>query len=79
MKISQREAHRLKMRVAQLEAEKQTQRRGWNRDWPSSTVIRRITTDDVTYTAVDIARRLSHAVVVVPDTNNQLVFFASDI
>jgi hypothetical protein len=74
VKISQREACRLRKRVRELEAIQEGQRRQWRTEWPSGTVLERITPEAKTVAIVDTARRLGHPVVVVPD-GNQIVFF----
>jgi hypothetical protein len=79
MKISQLEARRLRRRVRELEAEQQAQRCTWKLEWPSAKIIRRYAVDDITWTAINTARALNHAVVVVPDSGNQLAFFATEL
>ena len=67
--ISQREAKRLRKRVAQLESILDAQKRRWNNEWPGSTVIHRLPTDAVSLAIVATARALSHAVVVTTEDN----------
>lgn len=74
--ISQREARKLRKRVAELENILQRQKRAFTSEWPSSVSIARLIPSDVHMACIKTARKLDHAVVVVPD-GNELVFFAS--
>lgn len=64
--ISQREARRLKKRVAELEAQENTRRSSWAREYPGGVCIDTITATTETWHIVNTARKLGHAVVVVP-------------
>lgn len=72
--ISQREAQKLLKRNLQLERELAEQRRGWSSDWPSSTAIDGWTLCEAQYARVETARRLKHAVVIVPQGRTGDVF-----
>lgn len=69
--ISQREAHRLRKRVAELELLIDGQRKSWSRDWPGGTHILTVTAPGaIALAAVHTARQLRHAVVVLEDGDN---------
>lgn len=77
MTISQREARRLKKRVAELESADEAARRSWITDWPGGAEIAREAYEP-THTipaVIKTARLLGHAVVVVPD-GRELRFIA---
>lgn len=67
--ISQREAQRLKARVAELEALEDMRRREWCHNHPSDTYIAcvKCSNHDHAPTAIATARRLGHAVIVTSD------------
>lgn len=77
MKISQREAHRLKRRIAELEGIQRKQRNLWWSDWPSGIVLSRLKVSDSTYAEIKTARKLKHAVVVTVENDNTIAFFAA--
>lgn len=77
--ISQREAHRLKKRCADLERKFEIQRERWGSNWPGSTVIHRITPTEVTKTAIATARALSHPVVVTVGDDGTLKFWGVEL
>jgi len=62
--ISQREARRLRRRVQELEAELQTQRSTWSREWPGGVHLCNLEVSLVDYARLETARKLDHAVVV---------------
>jgi hypothetical protein len=66
-KIPQREARRLRKRVAELEALIQRERSVYAGEWPGGVHIGSFSTDaaDSRFAAVHTARKLDHAVVVV--------------
>lgn len=74
MKISQREARRLKKRVEQLENELNGQRNAWARDYPGGTNIGRVDGVFLMAGKVGVARQLAHAVVAVNDGENLLLY-----
>jgi hypothetical protein len=76
VKISQREAYRLKKRVEQLERARDLQRSAWAAEWVGGVHLKRLTVDAAPYTAVLTARKLGHAVVVTCQNDNTLDLFA---
>jgi hypothetical protein len=74
--ISQREARRLRRKVAELEGVLNDQRRVYAYDWPSSTTITQIQPCESQLVAIKTARLLGHAVVAVPQNNGWLHLFA---
>ncbi|MCC7126435.1 MAG: hypothetical protein IT178_16415 [Acidobacteria bacterium] len=56
MTISQREAHRLRKRVAELERLIDEQHRDWSRDWPGGTHILTVTAPGAIALAAVVAR-----------------------
>jgi len=76
--ISQREAVRLRRRVHQLEEQLKKMQNAWVGEWPSYTVICRITPNEKVMACVETARRLKHAVVAAPQ-GNEIAFFASNL
>lgn len=76
MKISQREAMRLKKRVSDLEANLKHQRNSWSSDWPGGVNIATLTIPETSYEVIRTARKLGHAVVVVNDDRQSVRFMA---
>ena len=76
MKISQREAHRLKARVAFYEKRDIRLTQGCLLEWPDGIVIGSIAPTADVFSAVKTARRLGHAVVVHDANDGRLVFSA---
>ena len=75
-KISQREAHELRRRVARLENELDRQRNAWATEWPGGAHIRTVTVDDAALQAVRVSRLLKHAVVVTINSDGRLNLYA---
>lgn len=74
-KISQREARRLKKRVAMLEAAEKARRSRWAADWPGGQhVMSRIDTTDAN--VINLCRKLGHAVVVNTNGSNEIYYHA---
>lgn len=70
MKISQREARRLRKRVAELEGVLKAQRASWTSTYPGGVHIETVdfsSAENPALIAVSTARRLDHAVVCVND------------
>lgn len=77
MRISQREARRLKKRVAELELVLTAQRSTYSQVWPGGVDIGRHTfTGTAVPEIVRTARRLGHAVVAVGDETDTIRFIA---
>lgn len=76
MKISQREARRLRKRVEQLERDERDRRSAYVSSWPGGVNIDSFTIDEASFAKIDTARKLSHAVVVTTDNRLQLRFYA---
>ena len=82
MKISQREARRLKKRVVELEAEELYRRQRWSSDWSSNWVFfDHLMVREAEFLQVKLARKLSHAVIVQhdADTPNRLNLYAEKL
>lgn len=77
MKISQREARRLRRRVQQLETAEIKRRSAWSSEYPGGVNICNIlySQDDFHAVAIRTARKLGHAVVVV-ERSGELNFMA---
>ena len=79
MKISQREARRLKRKLRNLEESLEIQKRKWLNEYPTYECIDRIrNAPETTRACVRTARTLKHAVVVTVQ-GDDLVFFADKI
>ena len=76
MKISQREAHRLKKRVTQLEEVIRHQRVRWASEWLGGVLLCREEAVAINHAMVKTARRLGHAVVIVPEDEETYGFYA---
>ena len=72
MAISQREARRLKKRVEELEHQEYVRRRAWATEYPGGTLLDTIAVQNAEWHIVNTARKLGHAVVVVPDKEDYL-------
>ena len=75
--ITQRQARENRKELNRLREVINSQRRGWVRDWPCSTIIGRLEVDAVTAAKIQTARTLRHAVVVTAN-GNTLALFALD-
>lgn len=77
-KISQREAHRLRKKVATLVGQEEARRRVWGEEWFGGVNIATVTYDPAhaVLVAIQTARRLRHAVVVIGDDSGTLRFMA---
>ena len=78
MKISQREAHRLRKRVLELESSNQSRIERWATEYPDSTIVHRLNVDNVTKAVVNTARALRHSVVVTMK-DDSLIFWGSKL
>lgn len=65
MRISQREARRLRKRVDELERERNEQRRQWSAEYPGGVNVTAVSvgSDSRVVTAIRVSRALGHAVV----------------
>jgi hypothetical protein len=75
MKISQREARRLRKRVQELERQEEVRRRTWSREYPGGTNFHSFDLDDVSTATVATAQALGHAIVCTI-SGRRLMFFA---
>ncbi len=73
MKISQREARRLRKRVNELEYAETKRRQSWSQEWPGGIHIASTSPSADVLAATRTARRLGHAVVVVLDNDGASV------
>jgi hypothetical protein len=77
MKISQREARRLKKRVEHLESVLRNQRAVYGQEWPGGVEIGRFTfNNNYISEVVRTARKLGHAVVAVGNDTETVRFIA---
>lgn len=77
MKISQREARRLRLHVQRLTRQLDRERHRWSSDWGDGWVnIETISVEASTYAKVNTARLLKHAIIVLPTENSCLRFYA---
>lgn len=78
MKISQREARRLKKRVAELEALREKERSSWVREYPGGVHLGSWTPAEWLFASIKTARRLGFPVVVAThDTENNIHFYVA--
>lgn len=77
MTISQREARKLRKRVAELEQLIEDQHRSWSKEWIGGTHIRTLdaAANGELRAAIKTARMLKHAVVVTL-SDTQILFYA---
>ena len=76
VKISQREAHRLRKRVSDLERIIYEQRQVWNRDFPDGVHIATLEGVDPPLQAqIDTARRLGYFLVATPAHGGSVLCF----
>jgi hypothetical protein len=71
-RISQREARSLKKRVTELEAQLSKQHNQWTHEWPGSAHIDTMTVKSEEWHIATTARKLGHAVVIVPAEHPKL-------
>lgn len=76
MKISQREARRLKKRVEVLEKMDSDRRKAWSSDYPGGVFLVGISTQPAVHAMAKTARKLGHAVVVTTNGDTELQFYA---
>lgn len=77
MKISQREARRLRKRVQELEDREEARLRSWSKDYPGGTHIATVALDPngAILAAIETALTLRHGVVAATDNGN-VYFYA---
>ena len=75
LKISQREARRLRKRVQQLEREQVERTRRWSKEYPGGVHIKTWTPSEVDVEACRVASALGHALVLRYD-NGKLYLYA---
>lgn len=76
MKISQREARRLRKRVEELETLEERRRQAWKSEYPGGVFLEGIVVQPWTYAAMKTARKLGHAVVITTNGENTIQFYA---
>lgn len=76
MKISQREARRLRKRVQELEEQDIKRGNAWVREFPGGVNIDTLTVSETEWHIVHTARLLSHACVLVDGDNSKLRVYA---
>lgn len=77
-RISQREARRLKRRVAALERAEDLRRVSWSQDYPGGTELTRCTWDNAKAEVpllIRTARKLGHAVIAIAENSSGCVRF----
>jgi hypothetical protein len=80
VKISQREARRLRKRVQELEAAQRHARNRWSSDYPGGACLGCIDRDkDWLSGRIEAARLLGHAVVITENNEGRLTFHALPI
>lgn len=76
-KISQREAHRLRKLVIELERNNRERINRWSNEWPGGGVnIDRIALTSEQYARINVAMKLDHCIVGKLDTNGNLLIYA---
>lgn len=76
MKISQREANKLRKRVAVLEKILDDQKRSWSSEWPGGVNIDTLNVTDTEWYIVATARKLGHAVILTCAEPQKLLVYA---
>ena len=76
MKISQREAQRLRRRVQHLEDQERQRNNAWIGDYPGGVDLGSIQLADAMYYSIYTARKLGHSVVVTSIEPNRVRVFA---
>jgi hypothetical protein len=69
-KISQREARKLRKRVAELEKRNEQNANAWAREYIGGVHVANATVSDVSHAICRTARKLGHALVAVPGSDN---------
>ena len=78
--ISQREARRLQIQVRNLNRQILIERQSWRSDWEHDWVNIATTTEgSAIMAAIKTARKLGHAVIVLPDGETTLRFYADKL
>jgi hypothetical protein len=70
-KISQREAKHLRKRVAELERHNEQNASAWAREYIGGVHVATVSVSDVNHAICKTARKLGHALVVVPGDNGK--------
>lgn len=70
-KISQREARRLRKRVAELEKRNEQNASAWAREYIGGVHVATVGVSDVNHAICRAARKLGHALVAVPGDNGK--------
>lgn len=76
MKISQREARRMKKRLVELEQMEDRRRQSWRSDYPGGVNLVNIVAQSDVHAMIRTARKLGHAVVVTHNGTSELQFYA---
>lgn len=76
MRISQREARRLRQRVGELEREREGQRSAWCGEYPGGTHIASVVAGGSQADVIRTARKLRHAVVCTVRDSGEILFHA---
>lgn len=76
MKISQREARRVRKRVRELEEMENKRRMTWKSDYPGGVFLVGINVQSNVHAMAKTARKLGHAVVVTTNGENELQLYA---
>lgn len=76
MRISQREARRLRKRLGELERAELQRRNAWANGWPGGVHLGATLPSDELRGAIKTARKLRHAVVATVTDNGMVQFYA---
>ena len=76
MKISQREARRLRKRVEELEQLEDSRLKAWKSEYPGGVFLTGISVQPAVHAMAKTARKLGHAVVVTTNGDTELHFYA---
>jgi hypothetical protein len=76
MKISQREARRLRQKVRQLEDQEHQRNRVWVEGWPNGVHLGSLAVPEWIYYSALTARKLGHAIVVTTADAGKFQFIA---
>lgn len=77
MKISQREAHRMRKELGALYERDAARERHWSSDWPGGIHIATSRPDSEVQAAITTARKLGHAVIAVIRNDGECLYYAS--
>jgi len=79
-KISQIDSINYRNRMLAAEKKLRDQKNRWSSDWQNSWInIESLTLSDASFAKIDTARKLGHAVIILPGNRNEILIYADPL